>query len=554
MNLIPLRMLNEFVFCPRLFHYEFVQGLFAENAETVHGSLQHERAQGRRRARPVGLEVEEPWPQACSLHLTDEELGITGRLDAVEWGDEGWVPVEYKHGPAPDGARPFSQQSFTLSGDAWPNDQVQLCAQGLILRANGYVCTHGYLYYRKTRQRVRVDFDDILTQFTRHVIQSARYVAAGPIPPPMVESNKCPGCSLNIICLPDETNFANERTTKVRRIVPERNDGGVIYVQTPGARVSKSSETLIIGLPDGQTSKVPLKDVAHVAVFGNVQVTTQSLLALMESGRTVAFFSGGGRLAGLASGLGSKNVELRRRQFRTHEDDEIRLPLVRHIVEAKIANQRTLLRRNGAPSKETLTEMAKLMASCAKADSLAALRGIEGRAARLYFEAFPTMLSSPIKDSFDMDGRNKRPPRDPVNALLSFGYSLLTRDMVAATAGVGFDPSVGYYHSCEPGRPALALDLMEPFRPLIVDSVVLRLINTQMLALRDFLIIPGNVQLTTTGRKQFFAAYEQRMNEEIKHPVFGYKVSYRRVLELEVRLLARFLEGEIPSYEPLRTR
>jgi len=173
-------------------------------------------------------------------------------------------------------------------------------------------------------------------------------------------------------------------------------------------------------------------------------------------------------------------------------------------------------------------------------------------AANIYWQYFPKMLSG--KTKFDMNSRNKRPPKDPVNALLSYGYTLLARDFYSAIIAVGLDPMLGFYHTIVPGRPALALDMMEAFRPLIVDSTVLRAINSGMLQRDDFLEMPGCCQMKLAAKKKWIGAYETRVDELITHPQFDYRMSYRRIFQLEVRLLARVLEGEFEDYIPLMTR
>jgi CRISPR-associated protein Cas1 len=198
------------------------------------------------------------------------------------------------------------------------------------------------------------------------------------------------------------------------------------------------------------------------------------------------------------------------------------------------------------------------VSSVESATSIESLLGVEGTAARLYFEAFGKLIKEPDDASpqlsFDFDGRNRRPPRDPVNALLSLGYAMLTKDLAITLQAVGFDPFLGFYHQPHYGRPALALDLMEEFRPLIVDSVVLSAVNTGVVKASDFVRRGGAVSLTSAGRSKFLRAYERRMDEEIAHPVFSYRISYRRTLEVQVRLLARYLTAEIDEYPPFATR
>lgn len=164
------------------------------------------------------------------------------------------------------------------------------------------------------------------------------------------------------------------------------------------------------------------------------------------------------------------------------------------------------------------------------------------------------MLKNELRELNLMKGRNRRPPKDPVNVLLSLGYTLLTRDIHAACGSVGLDPMFGCYHRPEAGRPALVLDVMETFRPLIVDSIVIRALNTGEISLKDFYIGKDSCQLLKHGRDSFFAIYERRMHETITEPIFGYKISYRRMLDLHIRMLARYIEGELPEYKPLMTR
>ncbi len=181
--------------------------------------------------------------------------------------------------------------------------------------------------------------------------------------------------------------------------------------------------------------------------------------------------------------------------------------------------------------------------------ALETILGLEGAGSAAYFRCFGKLLSDPVRWPFP--GRVKRPPTDAVNSLLSFGYSLLTNKVASAVQLVGFDHFVGYLHSAVYGRPALALDLMEEFRPVIVDAVVLNLLNNRMLTPNDFVIEVGAYRLKDQPRKVFLTKFEERLNEELIHPLFGYKVTYRRCLELQTRLLAKFLTGEIDEYPPL---
>jgi CRISPR-associated protein Cas1 len=226
-------------------------------------------------------------------------------------------------------------------------------------------------------------------------------------------------------------------------------------------------------------------------------------------------------------------------------------------VASKVRNCRTLLRRNHSrPPPVVLSELEQLAKKAEQAEALESLLGLEGTAARTYFGAFSGMLKgeAAVGGEFDLEGRNRRPPRDPINALLSFVYSLLSKDFALALSAAGLDPLLGFYHQPRFGRPALALDLMEEFRPLVADSVVIGALNGGSFGPGDFLTHPSGVAMRPPARKRLLFAYERRMDQVITHPVFGYRISYRRVLEVQARLLGRCLLGELEEYPSFRTR
>ena len=412
-----------------------------------------------------------------------------------------------------------------------------------------------------------------LVAWVEERIAEARRTAAGAIPSPLVASPKCPRCSLAPVCLPDETRLLAEIPTEssaVRRLIAARDDSRTLYLSTPGLRVGRNEEVLQIKQEKTLVDEVRINDVSHVALFGNVQITTQAVQTLCELEVPVTYFSMGGWFYGVTRGHALKNVFLRIEQFRLARDPATCLRLARQFVQGKIRNHRTMLMRNHVEAPPaTLLKLKQCADSALRAESIESLLGIEGAAAAAYFEEFDGMIK--IADAsedelpgvemptqqifrFEFNGRNRRPPTDPVNALLSLAYSLLSKDCLLAALAVGFDPYVGFYHQPRFGRPALALDLMEEFRPLISESSVLSAINNRVVSEGDFVRAGQAVNLTAAGRKRFFNAYEQRMNSLLTHPVFDYKVSYRRALELQARLLAKSLTAEIPEYVPLTTR
>jgi CRISPR-associated protein Cas1 len=552
-ELVPARMLNEHTYCPRLAYLEWVQGDFADNADTIDGQFQHRNVNVETGSLPDPDQPVEERLHARSVMLSAPEVGLIARMDLIEADGRKVTPVDYKRGRAPDTAE-----------RAWEPERVQLCAQALILEENGYEVERGILYFVASKQRIEIPIDEELRARTRALLADLRSTAERPeAPPPLVDSPKCPRCSLVGICLPDETNLLRGLPDgdRVRRLVPARDDALPLYVQSPGAKVGRSGAELVVETRDGEKHSVRISDTSHVALFGAVQISSQAVQELCGSGIAVVYLSSGGWFYGVTRGMDHKNIELRRRQFAAAASPERSLQLARRLVAVKLRNCRTIIRRNAdEPPARSLERLKELITKAEAATSLESLLGIEGTAARIYFDAYGAMLRSPKDDgapaemTFDFDGRNRRPPRDPVNALLSLGYSLLAKDLTIALQAVGFDPYLGFYHQPRYGRPALALDVMEEFRPLIVDSVVLSAINTGAVKLPDFLRRGGAVSLTQAGRGKFLRAYERRMDEEISHPIFDYRISYRRTLEVQIRLLARFLTGEIDEYPPFATR
>ena len=486
---------------------------------------------------------------ARSVLLSDETLGAIARIDLVEAQGNRATPVDYKRGTVPD-----------VPGNAYEPERVQLCVQGLLLRAHGYQSSKGVLYFAGSRKRVTVDFDDELVHRTKDLLSATQQMAAsGTIPPPLEDSPKCPRCSLVGICLPDEVSFLKgspyvARPDDVRRLAPARDDALPLYVQTQGAVVGKSGDELTVKSKGEVIAKSRLLDVSSVSVFGNVQITAQATRELLGRGIPVCHFSYGGWLNGITTGMTHKNVELRIRQFQTAGDIEQALRIARDITVAKIRNSRVMLRRNhpAAPAA-AIGELGRLGASAAQADGMTSLLGTEGAAARVYFSNFGAMMKTD-NAAFDFRTRNRRPPLDPVNAVLSFLYSMLARQAAVTALAVGFDPYLGFYHQPKYGRPALALDLAEEFRPIVADSAALTLFNNGELKERDFIRRSGAVALTPEGRRTVIRAFERRMDTLIRHPLFRYSVSYRRIMEIQARLLGRHLLGELPGYPAFRAR
>ena len=549
---LPARMVNEYVYCPRLAYLEWVQGEWAESADTVAGTHAHRRIDREDRPLPPAeVLTEQDRPRTRSVALSSRRLGLVAKIDMVESDGETVVPVDYKRGKRPHAA-----------AGAYEPERVQLCVQGLLLEDNGYRCTEGVLYFAESRERVRVVFDEELRDATRSAIGGLRLVAAGGrIPPPLRDSPKYPRCSLVGICLPDEVNHFHRTGGTPRPIAVRHDEMLPLYVQANNARLAKKGETIAITEEDGPTTTARLIDVSQVVLMGNVGMTTPCLHELMRREIPVTWHSYGGWFLGHTMGLGHKNVELREAQYRASFDPRVSLAVSRSLVAAKIRNSRTMMRRNWRAEEQAreviLNALRRLADRTRHASDTNTLLGLEGEAAAVYFRAFAGLLRERRSDdtdgsdelpAFRFDRRNRRPPTDPVNALLSFAYAIMTRTFTVALSAIGFDVYRGFYHRPRYGRPSLALDLMEPFRPIVADSTVLQAINNSEVKPDDFLHGGAGTALKPAGRKRFIAAFERRLAQETTHPVFGYRLTMRRLIEVQGRLFGRSLMGEIKDY------
>lgn len=543
--LVPARMLNEWIYCPRLAYLEWVGGEWAGSADTASGVRAHRASDtGPAPALPAPDQLDDDRRlKTRRLQLASERLGLSAEIDVLEAEDGLVTPVDIKTGRRPH-----------VAEGAWAPERVQVCAQALLLRDAGYACEEGALWFAESRERVRVPITaELEAQTLRAAAELRLTAAAGRPPPPLDHSPKCPRCSLLPICLPDEVNWFR-RGAIPRTPPPAARPSLPLYVQRPGARITKKDFTLVVQVEGEADVVTSFDEVSEVVLAGPVGLTTPAVHELLRRDIPIAWMSSGFWFLGSTGGQGPRSASARQAQYALAADPARRLRFAKQLTAAKIRNQRTMLRRNwrGETGERgpVIDRLALLSTRTDRAEDIPTLMGYEGEAAAIYFRALPNLFTATVSalPAFAFERRNRRPPADPVNACLSLAYALLTRTLSNAIATVGLDPWRGLYHVERPGRPALALDLIEPFRPILADSCVLMALNNGELGPDDFITTAGGCNLKPRARKSLIAAYERRLDQEATHPVFGYQLSMRRLIQVQARLFARWLQGEIADY------
>lgn len=327
-----------------------------------------------------------------------------------------------------------------------------------------------------------------------------------------------------------------------------------MYVTEPGARIEKEYRRILVTKQDEVLKVAPLSRLSEIVLVGRVGATTPALLALLGAGIGLTFVNRSGRLRGRLVPPMPKNIPARKAQYAAASDPAFCLEVSRRFVEGKLRNCRAMAyrvaRRLASPPAE-LERLEKSIDKIEDAGDLATLMGTEGAGTRAYFAVWRRAFSGDLR----FERRTRRPPKDPINALLSLGYSLLTQNLMTACEVAGLDPYDGFFHADKHGRPALALDLMEEFRPVVADSVAQTLVNKRMVGRDDFGPGPGGgVALNRRGLKRFFAGYTRRLNTQVTHPYYKRRLTYQQCFEVQARLLRKAIEGELDVYPPFRVR
>ncbi|NEP02827.1 MAG: type I-MYXAN CRISPR-associated endonuclease Cas1 [Symploca sp. SIO2E9] len=532
-NTIRVSALHALAYCPRLFYLEEVEELYTQDAAIFAGRRLHTQLE---------KSEDEDWEE---LFLESEELGLRGRLDALRTRDGQVIPYEHKRGRC--------HRDENKQPQAWESDRLQILAYAYLIEAAlGIPIREGRIRYHADNVIVHVPLDDKGRTLVRDAIQQARHLRNSTHRPPVCDNERlCTRCSLAPVCLPEEARLAHNREWQPMRLFPKDDERQVIHILEPGTAVGRTGEQLKITRRGQPVETVPVRQVGQVVMHSFSQISTQALHFCLAQGIGVHFISGGGRYIG-SFDTRQGSIQRRIHQYEALTNSHTCLELARKLVSCRGQGQRKFLMRGqrrlkvtSAKLKSAIAQMKAVLKQVPKAQSIDSLLGLEGNLAASYFGSLPCLIAEGVAPELHFSGRNRRPPKDRFNALLSFGYALLIKDVMNAILTVGLEPALGFYHQPRSQASPLALDLMEIFRVPLVDMPVMASINKSQWDQKvDFEVRGVQVWLSDCGRKKLVGLYERRKEESWKHPATGYSLTYRRLLELEVRLLEKEWMGE----------
>lgn len=591
---LPIHGLHALAYCERLFYLENVEHLRVADERVFAGRRLH-----------VELERKEDEGEVLAMTLESERWGLVGKVDCIRRRDGQLIPYEHKRGRA--------ARSATGEAEAWWSDKLQVFAYAALIEEHlgraGQAITEGRIRYHADNVMVRVVIDDDAWRLLAEAVARARELQATVVRPAVTANERlCAKCSLAPVCLPEEARLGDgvtgrrgEETArgsdgvraraivasprppvapspshKAVRLFPADDDRQSLHVVTQGARVGRKGDRIEVSPPLGAgelPQLYPVSEVGQVVLHGFAQISTQALGFCAQHEVGVHWLTNGGKYLG-AWTSGAGGVQRRIRQYKALTDTQFCLRMAIQLTEARVRGQLGFLIRayrqtdhDTVPEKsealsDSINTIRKLLGPMARAKNIHSLRGYEGSIGAQYFKALPHLITDEAGEEMKPDGRSRRPPRDRANALLSFGYALLMKDVLNAILVVGLDPSLGFYHQPRSQAHPLALDLMELFRVPLVDLPVIASINRrQWDADEDFTIASSSansatqqVWLSPSGRKKLIAIYERRKQDQWKHPVIGYSLSYARLMELEVRLLEKEWMNEGGLFARFRLR
>lgn len=525
---IRVSALHALAYCPRLFYLEEVEELYTQDAAVF---------AGRRLHAEIDKQEDEEWED---LYLESEQLGLRGRVDALRTRDRALIPYEHKRGRC--------HRDTNRQPQAWESDRLQILAYACLIEfALETTVREGRIRYHADNVLVRVPVDDEGREAVRAAVAQARELLVSTQRPPVTENERlCTRCSLSPVCLPEEARLSHNQEWQPMRLFPKDDEREILHVLEAGTSVGRTGEQLKLVRRGQPVETVSIQQVSQLVLHSFSQISTQALHLCASRDIGVHFISGGGRYVGSVDRR-QGSIQRRIRQYGAFVDSDRCLQLARKLVACRGNGQRKLLMRGKRNLSEVpaslergIRQMKTLLRQAERVDSIESLLGLEGNLAAIYFQNLAHLISSKVPPELHFRDRNRRPPKDRFNALLSFGYALLLKDVNNAILTVGLEPALGFYHQPRSQAPPLALDLMEIFRVPLVDMVVLGSVNRcQWDCQVDFEVRGQQVWLSEPGRRKFVSLYEQRKAETWKHPVTKYSLTYRRLLELEVRLLEK---------------
>lgn len=535
---VSVGALHALIYCERLFYLESVERQLRADAAVYAGRRLHD-------ALEEGESLEH-------RRLESDTLGVMGEVDVIRTREGALIPYEHKKG-----------RSAGRRGEreAWDSDRVQLGAYAMLLElAEGRVISEGRIRYHQDKVTLRVPIDDVLRGWVRAAVDRARVLRARMERPPVHERpSRCEGCSLAPVCLPEETRLAADPRARPVRLLPPHPQGYALHVADHGSKVVRDGESLAVVDRKGHRTRVPAEELDQVVIHGAAQITSQALRLCVSKEIGVHWLTNTGGVVG-ALAPGARPGRRHLRQFEALRDPELSLSLARRLIQAKVENHLAygLRQTRGARSDEVEKGLERLRQARRQVpfvESRERLLGVEGSAALGFFSLLPHLLKADLDPRLRYAGRHRRPPRDRVNALLSYGYGMLYRSVLQSIVSVGLHPGVGFYHRPRSAGHTLAMDVMELFRLPLVEMPVLGAVNRGMFDVReDFIEVPGRVGLTDQGRWKLISLLERRRADVWRHPVTGYSLSYARTVELEVRLLEKEWCDEGGLFARLRLR
>lgn len=525
---LPISLVCHTVFCSRRTWLE-ANGEKTDTYQMEAGFSAHRRVDNFKQSRPSELR---------SLTIRSDNHGLVGQADLVRVDETSLHLVEYKATPLRKVAK------------VTPAQEIQLALQALCLEEQGHVVAGASVRFTDHNLTMPVDLSQRLReQALGYVAQTREIIESKYAPAPLIDDARCTSCSHISVCLPDE-----HQETTVRRRIRTTNPGGqLLHVTVPGSRVSLSRGRVRISKCKEELATIAVEQIDGIVVHGNVDISAALLRQMLWRRNPVVWCSSTGRVYGWSQPADGPNGASRLRQHVLFQSGY--LPIAREMIFAKLQNQATFLRRNSSCDVDTAT-LRRLAHSAAGCSDLNKLFGIEGEGASHYFSNFGGLIKKRAveKYSFSWQGRHGRGATDAINILLNYAYGMLTVECIRALVSCGLDPHAGVLHSSSRNKPALALDLMEEFRPVVADSAVIGMLNRLAFPPVGFNRSGDALRLSDDGRKAVIRAVEHRLEEEFTHPVFGYKVTWRRAIEVQARMVLGVIDGTQPMYKGVVTR